>query len=158
MTDLRAAGLSPDAEEAGGTIIVERHIPAAPDVVYAYLTEADKWIRWQGIAAELEPRPGGSFLMSMPGGPRASGRFLELVPGVRVVFTWGWVDHPGVPPGSSTVRMDLTPDAGGTLVRLTHAGLPSSEVDVHARGWLRYLPRLAVAATGATPEPDPGPS
>jgi uncharacterized protein YndB with AHSA1/START domain len=158
VTDLRAADLSRDAEEPNDAVIVERHIAASPAVVYAYLTESDKWARWQGIAAQLQPKPGGSFLMSMPGGLQASGRFLELVPEERVVFTWGWIDHPGVPPGSSTVRMDLTPDDDGTLVRLTHSGLPSTELEVHARGWHHYLPRLALAAAGETPPLDPGPS
>ncbi len=138
-------------------LVVERHIAAEPPVVYAYLTESDKWARWQGIAASLHPRPGGSFLMSMPNGLQASGRFLELVPNERVVFSWGWIDHPGVPPGSSTVRIDLRSTADGTLVRLTHSGLPEEEVAIHATGWRHYLPRLGLVAEGHEPGADPGP-
>jgi len=158
MTDAQAAGSAVDREPGTDALTLERHIAASPSVVYTYLTESDKWARWQGIAAELQPVPGGSFLMSMPNGLQASGRFVELVPGQRVVFTWGWIDHPDLPPGSSTVRVDLTPDADGTLVRLTHSGLPSAEIEIHARGWRHYLPRLRLASEGTTPEVDPGPS
>lgn len=139
-------------------IVVEQHIAAPPSVVYGYLTESDKWARWQGIAAEVHARPGGSFLLSMANGLKASGRFIELVPGQRVVFTWGWIDHPSLPPGSSTVEIALVPDDQGTLVRLTHSGLPAEEVPVHRRGWGHYLPRLVVAAEGGDPPADVGPA
>ena len=55
----------------------------------------------------------------------ASGHFVELDPPRRLVFTWGW-EMPGnpVPAGSSTVTVDLLAAPAGTLVRLTHTGLP----------------------------------
>ena len=138
-------------------IIVERVIAAPPAVVYAYFTESDKWARWQGTAAELHPKPGGSFLLTMANGLQASGRFLELVPHERVVFTWGWIGYPGLPPGASTVEIVLAAVADGTLLRLTHSGLPSDEIPVHAVGWGHYLPRLAAVAEGADVGPDLGP-
>ncbi len=93
-------------------------------------------------------------MVEMPIGATARGEFVELVPDRRVVFTWGWVDHPGVPPGSSTVTIELIPDDGGTLVRLTHDGLPDEEVPLHVAGWEHYLPRLAMLAEGGDPGPD----
>jgi uncharacterized protein YndB with AHSA1/START domain len=95
--------------------------------------------------------------MSMSNGMLASGRFVELVPHRRVVFTWGWEGHPTLPPGSSRVEIDLIPDGIGTLVRLTHRDLPPDEIAKHRSGWDHYLPRLAVAAEGGDPGPDPGP-
>lgn len=133
-------------------IIVERRIAAPPASVYAYLTEADKWIRWQGIGATLDPRQGGIFSLAMPNGGHARGEFVELVPDARVVFTWGWLDHPGVPPGSSIVEIDLAPDGPGTLLTLTHRGLAEDEVAIHAEGWNHYLPRLAAVAQGEAVE------
>lgn len=135
-------------------IIIERHVAAAPPVVYSYLTESSKWIRWQGVHATIEARPGAVFAVTMPNGTRARGQFIELETDRRVVFTWGWIDHEGVPPGSSTVEIELIPDAVGTLVRLTHRGLPPEEIELHTAGWNRYLPRLQLAAEGGRPEPD----
>ena len=41
-------------------------------------------------------------------------------------------------------------------MRLTHRGLPDAEsVAHHRQGWESYLPRLAIAATGGDPGPDP---
>lgn len=136
---------------------VSRRIEASPGVVYSYLTESGKWSLWQGSSAEVDARPGGIFLMDMPNGARARGEFVELVPDERVVFTWGWIDHPGVPPGSSTVEITIAGDEGGSLVTITHRGLPHDEIETHRLGWTHYLPRLAAVAEGDEVGPDPGP-
>jgi uncharacterized protein YndB with AHSA1/START domain len=135
-------------------IIVERHVAASPPVVYSYLTESSKWTRWQGVDATLHAQPGGIFAVTMPNGTRARGQFIELETNRRVVFSWGWIDHEGLPPGSSTVEIELIPDDGGTLIRLTHRGLPPEEIELHTAGWNRYLPRLGLVAEGNQPEPD----
>jgi uncharacterized protein YndB with AHSA1/START domain len=139
-------------------IIIERLIAAPPSVVYSHLTNSTKWPLWQGRDADLEPKPGGLFALSMPDGTRARGQFVDLVPDQRVVFTWGWIDHPGVPPGSTTVEIELLAEGPGTLLRLTHRGLPPDEAAAHAIGWTHYLSRLAEVARGRDPGPDPGPA
>ena len=138
-------------------LVVERHIDAPPSEVYRYLTESERWARWQGVDASIDARPSGTFAMTMGNGMRARGQFVELVPDRRVVFTWGWIDHPGVPPGSTTVEIDLTPRGGGTLVVLTHRDLPEDEIQVHTIGWEHHVSRLATASVGEDPGPDPGP-
>jgi len=139
-------------------IVVEQRIAASPDVVYGYLTESEKWSRWQGVGATLDATPGGIFAMSMANGMRARGQFVELVPNERVVFTWGWIDHPGLPPGASTVRIELVVDGDATLLRLIHDGLPADELPIHVAGWSHHLPRLALVAAGGNPGPDAGPA
>lgn len=129
-------------------IVVERRIAARPDRVYDYLSAGSKWAMWQGVGAEIDPRPGGIFALEMANGMRARGQFVVVEPPRRVVFTWGWVDHPSVPPGSSTVEIELIPDADGTVVRLTHTGLPPEELGLHRQGWDHYLPRLEAAVIG----------
>jgi uncharacterized protein YndB with AHSA1/START domain len=138
-------------------IRVERRIEAPPAAVYAYLTNGDLWARWQGTSAEIEPVAGGLFRMAMSNGSVAEGRFVELIPQVRVVFTWGWRGSATVPPGSSTVEIELAQDGEGTLLRLVHRDLPSEDQPIHRAGWDHYLPRLATAAGGGDPGPDPAP-
>jgi uncharacterized protein YndB with AHSA1/START domain len=82
---------------------------------------------------------------------------VELVPDRRVVFTWGFVDAPGLPPGSTTVEINLIPDGDATLVRLTHRCLTGEDVPIHRAGWDHYLPRLAAVSSGTDPGPDAGP-
>lgn len=139
-------------------LVVEQRIAAPPSVVYRYLTEPDKWKVWQGVDADLDARPGGIFSMVMGNGMNARGQFLELIPNQLVVFTWGWVDRPGIPPGSTTVEMRLTADGDDTVLTLTHRSVPDDEAAMQQMGWTHYLPRLAVAAAGGIPEPDSGPA
>jgi uncharacterized protein YndB with AHSA1/START domain len=68
------------------------------------------------------------------------GRFVELIPYRRVVFTYGWQGgRMGVPPESSTVEIDLTEKHGVTTLRLMHRGLPPAVADAHERGWAHFL-------------------
>src|SRR5271163_2019364 len=61
-----------------------------------------------------------------------------------------------VPPGSSLVEIDLIEQPDGTLLRLTHTGLPNAEQCAgHAEGWAHYLGRLARGCNRARPGSDP---
>ncbi len=142
--------------EPGPPVVVERHIKASPATVFTFFTDPRRWLQWQGVDAELDPRPGGTFRVNVRGDGYASGAFTEFDPPRRAVFTWGW-EMPGnpVPPGSSTVEIELVPADGGTLLRLTHRDLPPETGDVHRQGWEHYVDRLAVRAGGGDPGPDP---
>ena len=130
---------------AEGVVEVERRIAARPETVFSYLTDPERFRRWQGIDAELDPRPGGLFRFKTTAHPHytASGQYVEVDPPTRIVFTWGWEPNDdlaegqhGLPPGSSTVEFLLVPDGDGTLLRLTHSGLPSEVAcRFHAMGW-----------------------
>ena len=136
-------------------IEVERRIAARPAAVYRYLTESALWARWQGEAAELEPVAGGRFVVRMAEGQVVEGQFVAVEPDRRVVVTWGWAGHPRMPPGTTTVEFELVADGDGTLVRLTHRGLPPEDVPIHRAGWDVFLPRLEVASGGGDPGPNP---
>ena len=141
---------------AGDALVVERRVRASPETVFAFFAEPARWLQWQGVEAELDPRPGGTFRMNVRGDGWASGRFLEVLPPRRIVFTWGWeLEGSPLAPGSSVVEVDLIPTDEGTLVRLTHRDLPPDEVALHQAGWSHYLERLAIRATGGDPGPDP---
>lgn len=136
-------------------IRVERRIAAPPSAVYRYLTESALWARWQGASAEIEPSPGGRFAVRMAEGQVVEGRVLAVEPDARLVVSWGWQGHPRMPPGTTVVEFELIPDGAGTIVRLTHSGLPAEDVAIHREGWAVFLPRLATAATGGDPGPNP---
>jgi uncharacterized protein YndB with AHSA1/START domain len=137
------------------TIRLERRIAAPPSAVFRYLTEPDLWARWQGEAAELDPRPGGRFRVRMAEGQVVEGAYVAVEPNRRVVITWGWNGHPRMPPGTTTVEIELVEDGRETIVRLTHRGIPREDLPIHRDGWEVFLPRLAIAATGGDPGPNP---
>jgi uncharacterized protein YndB with AHSA1/START domain len=138
----------------------ETQIAAPPSTVFAFLTDPDKILRWMGTEASTEPHPGGIYLLKGIGGTRnrtARGAFREVVPVHRLAYTFGWDGDEIVPPGSSLVEIDLIDRDGGTLVRVTHSGLPTAEqCAAHARGWAHYFDRLATAASGRDPGEDRG--
>ena len=142
----------------GAWFEVEERIEATPEEVFPYLTDPERYARWMGVEAKLEARPGGVYRVTMSDATVALGEFVTVEPSRRVVFTWGWLGNAGLPPGSSTVEITLREDGGSTLVRLRHSGLPGDDArHAHTEGWLRYLARLAVAATGGDPGRDEHP-
>jgi uncharacterized protein YndB with AHSA1/START domain len=135
-------------------IVVERRVSVAPEEVFAYFTDAGKWLAWQGTEAEIELEPGGLWRVNVTGDGFASGRVLEVVENKRIVFTWGWEQGPPVPPGSTTVTIELVPEESGTLIRLTHEGVPPDQIEIHRHGWELYMPRLAAVSDGRDPGPN----
>jgi len=143
------------------TAILEREIriAARPEIVFGLLTDAKQLLRWQGVDAEIEARPGGIYRVQLStDGQCTAGRFVEVVPHSRIVFTWGW-DPPifPIPAGSTTVEIDLHVEGAETVLRLRHTGLPNvPEVTAsHGAGWQHYLERLAMFAEGRPLPDDP---
>ena len=137
-------------------VVVTRRIAASPATIFSFFMDADRWTSWQGVGGEIDPRPGGAFRIRMAGAQVASGRFVEVVPNRRIVFTWGWEGEASpVPPGSTTVVIELEPNETGTTLTLTHRALePPPVAEHHRQGWEQYLGRLAIRAEGGDPGPD----
>jgi uncharacterized protein YndB with AHSA1/START domain len=129
---------------------LEVRINASPETVFGLLTDPARMKMWLAEIVEADARPGGIFRISGPLGTSIEGRYLELVPNRKVVFTWGGVE--GVRPGQSTVEFLLEPDGEGTLVQLRHYGLPPRALEPHRLGWVHSgLVKLKDAAEGRTP-------
>jgi uncharacterized protein YndB with AHSA1/START domain len=139
-------------------LVREIMIDATPETIWPFLTDAAKWVEWEGTEAELDPRPGGVYRVLVRGEFQSAGEFVEVVPMEKVAFTFGWTDQGNpVPPGSTTVEITLHPEGDKTLVRMVHKGLPDGAVEPHSDGWTHYLTRLSVRAAGGDPGPDTGP-
>jgi uncharacterized protein YndB with AHSA1/START domain len=150
-------------ESTTETVSLERTIAidASPETVWQFLVDPDKMLRWMGQSGSADPRPGGAYRLQVIPGHTASGEFVELDPPRRLVYTWGW--EPGedgsspVPPGSTTVEIELVREGDGTVLHFTHRDLPGAEAaESHGHGWDHYLERLGVAAAGGAPGPATG--
>ena len=143
------------------TAVVEREIAiaASPETVWQFLVDEEKATRWMGEKASFDARPGGTYCVGVIPGNTARGEFVELDPPRRLVFTWGWEPSPkansAVPPGSSTIEVELVAEGEGTTLRFVHRDLPAEAIAPHAHGWDHYLERLRVAAAGRDAGRDP---
>jgi len=139
------------------TKVIERvlTIDARPETVFRLLTDGGEYVKWKGENAQLDARPGGVFRVTFPNRTDVvAGRFVEVIPSRRVVFTWGWENSPLVAPGTSTVEIDLEPVGSGTRLRLVHRGLPPETLASHTEGWDFFLPRLTAVAERREPGSD----
>jgi uncharacterized protein YndB with AHSA1/START domain len=126
-------------------------IAARPEIVWLYWTDPQRMCDWWGDTAELDPRPGGAYVIEMGTGRVMRGEYVELVPHERIVFTFGWDPTegvPDVPPGSSRVEVTLAEDDGDTILTLRHSNLPATDRGLHRAGWEQHLPHLAQAVEG----------
>jgi len=145
-------------DAATDTTVYERTlaIDASPETVWEFLVDPEKLMRWKGINADLETQPGGIFRCEVIPGHIARGEYVEIDKPNKLVFTWGWDGSEDVPPGSSTIVIELASDGDGTSLRFVHQDLPNAEaIASHAHGWDHYLPRLETAAGGGNPGEDP---
>lgn len=136
-------------------LVREIVIDATPETIWPFLTEPDRHVEWDGTEPELDARPGGIYRVLVAGQHQAAGEYVEVVPGEKVAFTFGWEQEGNtITPGSTTVVITLHPEGEKTRLRLVHSGLPDDAISDHTVGWDHYLGRLAIAASGGDPGPD----
>lgn len=148
--------MTKQTKQSSREVVREVRIDAKPETVFAFFTDPKMHLRWMGVEATLDPRPGGAYRVNCTGTDIASGEYVEVTPHSRIVLRWGWEGegHP-LPPGSSTVEFTFTPDGDGTLLRLVHRDLPDELVESHGEGWDHFFERLVIVAPGGDPGPDP---
>jgi uncharacterized protein YndB with AHSA1/START domain len=139
----------------GDAVIHELVLAAPADQVFDMFTDPQQLVRWIGVSADLQPRPGGAFRFEVMPGQFCEGQYVIVERPSRLVFTWGWTDPGfGLPPGTSRVEVTFTPSGAGghqTRLRLVHTGLAGDLGILHDDGWPRFLTRLAAAVAGRPP-------
>jgi len=129
-------------------------VPAA--TAYSYWVDPAKMMQWQGMEAELDPRPGGVYRVNVTGRDVTCGEFVEVTPNQRLVFTWGFdrAGHP-IPAASTRVEVEFVEQGDVTVVKVRHSGIAKAEQLNTAYGWQHYLTRLGLVVAGRDPGPDP---
>jgi uncharacterized protein YndB with AHSA1/START domain len=139
-----------------------RVIGAPPDRVYAALIDPDALTAWlppDGMSGRFErfdPRPGGSYRLvltyadasSSPGKSSADSdiveaRFVEILPGERVVQAVDFESDDPAHAGTMTMTWELTPVEGGTRVDIRAEDVPAGiSAEDHAAGLNSSLANL----------------
>lgn len=123
-------------------------IDAPPEIVFPYFVEAEKLARWTGEGAEVDPVPGGVYRLDMGNAGVITAQIVAIEP--PRFLSYQVVSHGA----KNLVEIDIVAEAGGSRVRVSHAGLVDPFATVAARGWDHHLARLSVIATGGAPGPD----
>lgn len=135
-----------------GPVELAMAIGATPARV-AELLDPAAWHLWQGVAVETD---GDQLAVTMHDGAVMRG-VIRSRTGAGVSIEWGWEDSEDVPPGSTSVRIDLIPQGLGTRLMLRHHQLPFGAREPQRRLWKHHLTRLRSRAEGLDPGPDDGP-
>ncbi|MGA5298281.1 SRPBCC family protein [Nucisporomicrobium flavum] len=145
------------------TDTASRLIAAAPDRVYAALVDPAALTAWlppdsmTGWFERFDARPGGSYRLVLtyadataaPGKTTAGtdvveARFVDLVPGVRVVQAVTFVSDDPAQAGTMTMTWEVMPAEGGTLVEFRADDVPAGiSAEDHAAGLTSSLANLA---------------
>ena len=118
-----------------------RRIPLA---TWAALTDPAIVERWFTKATPVGS-VGDPYVLDFGDDDTMRGEIIEVVPGERLAYSWGWGDTP--PAGRTRVTWTIAVSQDGTLVTLAHdgwseAGLAAADRDEHARYWEGYLAAL----------------
>ena len=145
------------------TDTASRVIAAAPEAVYAALVDPDALTAWlppDGMSGRFErfdARPGGSYRLVLTYADASSARgkstadsdivearFVELVPGVRLVQAVDFVSDDPANAGTMTMTWELTPIDTGTRVDIRADDVPAGiSAEDHAAGLASSLANLA---------------
>jgi uncharacterized protein YndB with AHSA1/START domain len=140
-----------------------RVIAATPDEVYTALVDRDaltSWLPPSGMTARFErfdPRPGGSYRLVLtyvdatdspgkatPDSDVVEVRYLEVVPGQRVVQAVDFVSDDPAFAGTMIVNWEVSAVDGGTRVDITAEDVPVGiSAEDHAAGLASSLANLA---------------
>jgi len=134
------------------SLTLTRRLRATPAKVFAAWTDPEKIIRWFGpeqtltdtVTADMDVRVGGHFHIGFRTDDgeyhEVGGRYLEVVPDQRLVFSWAW--H-STPERQSQVTVVLRDEGDVTLLTLTHDKFfDEAARDGHRRGWTGTLDKL----------------
>ena len=134
------------------TITVRRTVPASPHDVFAAWTEVDRLARWwwpqlAGTTYDVDAREGGLFRIQSPViGATVSGRYAEVDPPRRLVFSWVWQDDGEPESGEDQVVVTFEPDGDGTAVTVEHTSAEHVPDGGAEQGWNDVLDRLRAQA------------
>jgi uncharacterized protein YndB with AHSA1/START domain len=144
------------------TDTASRIIGASPEEIYAAWVEPGALTAWlppSGMTGTLERfdfRPGGSYRMvltyvdasgssgkSTPDSDVVAVRFIDIVPGVRLIQAVDFVSDDPAAAGTMTMRWELTAVEGGTRVDITADNVPDVvSAEEHSTGMESSLANL----------------
>jgi uncharacterized protein YndB with AHSA1/START domain len=132
---------------------LSRVVASPRERVFAAWTTPDAIKDWFGpercrvLDAQVDLRVDGEYCFSLSteqlGEIKVRGRYREVTPPAKLVYTWQWEGNSELAIGTSLVTVEFIPAGNSTEIHLTHEQLPSIESrDNHQRGWIGVFDKL----------------
>jgi uncharacterized protein YndB with AHSA1/START domain len=137
---------------------IEREIAIAAPVerVWAVLTEPEHVGKWfgQGPPASIDLRPGGVMNLDHGQHGQFPTRIEKVDPPHYFSYRWasGYPGQEATEDNSTLVEFTLTPDGGGTLLRVAESGFAtvvipedrraSASYESHSAGWIEKMAEM----------------
>jgi len=142
-----------EAAEEKPVLQLNRVIPASRERVFAAWTTPEAIKVWFGpdncrvLEVQVDLRVDGEYCFSLStedlGEIKVRGRYLEVTPPTKLIYTWRWEGNSELTVGTSLVTVEFTSAGTFTEIHLTHEQLPSIESrDDHGHGWSGALDKL----------------
>lgn len=131
-------------------VVVEKQLATPPEHAFQAFLSPERLAEWwwshiPDTRYEVDGRVGGTYqFRSDSAGIGARGEYLELEEPHLIVITWNWMNN-GRSEVEESVRIDLTANEGGTLIKVTHLvdDVVEEGFDSMRDGWTDVLDRLA---------------
>lgn len=125
-------------------IDLEVTLPVDAAVAFNAITDPERVMAWFTNASPVGP-VGSVYRLDFGDGSVVAGEVTELVPGQRFAHRWHWEGSDD--DETTLVTWTVTPNPGGSTLRLVHegwseAGLDASARDDHEGYWAGYLEDL----------------
>jgi uncharacterized protein YndB with AHSA1/START domain len=146
---------------ATNTVRLHRVLRTSPDRVYKAFIEPEAMAKWlpphgfTGKVHQIDAKVGGTYKMSFTNfgtgkSDSFGGKFLELVPGVRIRHTDKF-DDPNLP-GEMQTTVSLKKVSVGTDVEIVQEGIPEMiPAEACYLGWQESLTLLALLVEAEIP-------
>lgn len=138
-------------------IVIDEVFPHAPETIWKTLTTGDLIGRWLMAPTGFEPVVGKRFTFQTTPGGAWDGvihcQVLEVVAHERLAYAWKGGNEANVGYGApldTVVTWTLTRTAGGTRLRLVHAGFVTPKNDsafkTMSAGWAKVVKNVGTIA------------
>ncbi|OCI96985.1 activator of HSP90 ATPase [Rhizobium sp. AC27/96] len=151
-------GMSPQRE-----IVLTRDIAAPRALLFRLWTEPEHLMRWWGpqtttaSSVSVDLREGGAWrhcILTAEGREYWShGRYLEIIPPERLVFTFGWENREGKPEHTMQVTVEFHELGEKTRLMFRKVQLPDdTELKLQTGGWEQALDKYVAYAEATSRE------
>jgi len=136
-----------DKPEALFAVNLSRTIDSPPEPIFRAFTDPERYRRWFPTKQLImQPVVNGLYFLEVEHASRLwahYGRYLEVTPARLLKFTWMSEATHGK---ETVVTVELVPEGQGkkTVLRLSHTGIPDSEIGrSHLGGWTQITEAIA---------------